>query len=648
MSALSPAVNNLWVVALSRLPIEYQSHLADNVVDDKPQASLQALLLLVQEKQRKSTEKRWKLRKRSGKVVFIRDLFEKIAHWINKFKEIGDTIVTYDPTHAALPWAGVRFLLHLAISDIELFGSVVEGVEIVSRLITRCGYHEAVYLAPIGRHTTDSGSLLKDTIIRLYVKILEYLAKSAEYFQRGTSKRILESLGTTPMKLEEQLNAVRQIESELHSVLQVVEGEQLSDIGNIVTSIHTSSEETTAAIGMIKQVMKSLEQPITRMVSHLVHFEGSMEHQEWLKLSKWLGNTNFRDQHEMIHRDLLLGTGDWIFNRPEYQQWQYSSSSSVLWLRGIPGCGKSKLCSLVVQNNLNRIEEVGVNAAPIAYFYCAKTSNRALLNPTTILGNILKQLAHSKTGQGIHHAVFEEYQRRKQSAERDGIDISPLTLEESGDLIVSVASDYPIQIYLDGIDELEDDRELLQVLNRIVEDSSNVVKVFISSRDAADVAFWLKNAVSLTITGADNSTDIACFVVRSVDTAIETKKLLKGRVSSELRQRLVSRLSDGAGSMFLWASLHFTQLCDSKRYKLEQDVLQALESLPVGLKETFDQIYQNIDEYPKQAKAVTKRIFGWLLAAQRPLSKQELIDAVSLYTDDDACSKGDFEVRFSQ
>ncbi|KAI0513325.1 hypothetical protein F5B22DRAFT_248616 [Xylaria bambusicola] len=624
MCAQSLVVTDLWAIAQSQLAVEHQSYLSYSAVGEKPQSPLQALLTLVQAQQKKAIEKRWK----------VRDILEKIAHWINKFKEIGDTIVTYDPTHAALPWAGVRFLLQLVISDIELFGSLVDGVEVVSRLITRCGYYEAIYLAPMAEPTAESRTLLKEAVIKLYVEILTYLAKATEYFRKGAHKRIIGSLVATSSKFETQLEAIRQKENELHAVFRVVEGEEVFRIGHMMGSLNTSTTEHTASLRAMRIAMESLEQPMTRAIGHLARFEEIIEEQEWSKLSQWLGNANFREQHELIFRDLLPGTGEWMFKRPEYQQWHYSSSSSVLWLRGIPGCGKSKLCSLAVEKSLIGNERTGTNAAPIAYFYCSKTNSRSPLTPTTILGSILKQLACSKTGGGVHRAVFEEHEQRKEGAKKDGMDISALTLEECGDLILSVASDYPIQIYLDGIDELDDSRELLEVLNRIVEDSTNIVKVFISSRDVADVAVWLKDTITIPITGSDNSPDIAKFVTRSVEAAIETKRLLKGRVSLELKEHLISSLSDGAGPMFLWASLHLTQLCDQKRYKLEQDVFTALKTLPVDLKRTFDQMYQNINNYPERAKQVTKRIFAWLLVAQRPLTKKELIDAVSEHIDE--------------
>jgi hypothetical protein len=36
---------------------------------------------------------------------------EKLLNWMDRFKEIGDIVVQFDPVHAALPWAAVRLLL---------------------------------------------------------------------------------------------------------------------------------------------------------------------------------------------------------------------------------------------------------------------------------------------------------------------------------------------------------------------------------------------------------------------------------------------------------------------------------------------------------------------------------------------------------
>jgi len=54
--------------------------------------------------------KDWKIQFK-GEEIVMRDVGMKILRWLDRFKEIGDIIAQYDPGHAALPWAGFRFLL---------------------------------------------------------------------------------------------------------------------------------------------------------------------------------------------------------------------------------------------------------------------------------------------------------------------------------------------------------------------------------------------------------------------------------------------------------------------------------------------------------------------------------------------------------
>ena len=60
----------------------------------------------------KKKEGLWKAKFR-GEEVVLQDVGMKILRWLDKFKQIGDTIVQFDPVHAALPWAGFRFLLQV-------------------------------------------------------------------------------------------------------------------------------------------------------------------------------------------------------------------------------------------------------------------------------------------------------------------------------------------------------------------------------------------------------------------------------------------------------------------------------------------------------------------------------------------------------
>jgi hypothetical protein len=79
---------------------------------------LNEVLAAAKEKREQCIRRQWRYKRSNGETVILRDLFDKILAWANKFKEIGDVVVQFDPVHTALPWAGVRFFLQVGKSAI--------------------------------------------------------------------------------------------------------------------------------------------------------------------------------------------------------------------------------------------------------------------------------------------------------------------------------------------------------------------------------------------------------------------------------------------------------------------------------------------------------------------------------------------------
>jgi hypothetical protein len=102
--------DSLWGKAVEALGGE-DKHNVDFNREDKL-AILKDVLDAVNEKKRICLENRWRYKK-GKKEIIIRDQLEKVTEWVNKFKEVGDNAMQYDPAHAALPWAGVRFFLQV-------------------------------------------------------------------------------------------------------------------------------------------------------------------------------------------------------------------------------------------------------------------------------------------------------------------------------------------------------------------------------------------------------------------------------------------------------------------------------------------------------------------------------------------------------
>ena len=97
----TPPARNLWDVAVTRLSDKEKAH-----IDLIPTAKLDELLSAVHGGIEECKQRQWTV-----KGIVLRDVFTKIAKWIEKFIEVGDVTVQYDPGHTALPWAALRFLL---------------------------------------------------------------------------------------------------------------------------------------------------------------------------------------------------------------------------------------------------------------------------------------------------------------------------------------------------------------------------------------------------------------------------------------------------------------------------------------------------------------------------------------------------------
>jgi len=100
--------NDLWTKAYHKLPDELQRCLGAGAAD-KLQILQDILQTAIQAKEAYMANQlklKW-----GNKEINVQETADRLVGWITKFKEVGDIAVQYDPVHATLPWAGVRFIL---------------------------------------------------------------------------------------------------------------------------------------------------------------------------------------------------------------------------------------------------------------------------------------------------------------------------------------------------------------------------------------------------------------------------------------------------------------------------------------------------------------------------------------------------------
>ena len=106
---------------------------------------------------------------------------------------------------------------------------------------------------------------------------------------------------------------------------------------------------------------------------------------------------------------------------------------------------------------------------------------------------------------------------------------------------------------------------------------------------------------------------------------ISKRLLLDGKVSKNLKARILETLINGAQGMFRWVEMSLEAL---SRIKYAPDFKQALGRLPSNLSGLYDIIYTHIDQTGTYGRHVAIKTLTWLLCAQRLLTAEELLAAV--------------------
>lgn len=162
---------------------------------------------------------------------------------------------------------------------------------------------------------------------------------------------------------------------------------------------------------------------------------------------------------------------------------------------------------------------------------------------------LVKQLSCLEVGSALQTPIVSMYNTRKQT----GFSSNSLGFEESLNLIISLTIAYSeTTIVVDALDECDPlkRRRFLHCLEKIIKDSSGLVKIFVSSRDDNDIVRQLDGVANLWIEAKDNKDDSERFVESEITRCIDSRELLDGVVNKDLREKIIESLTNGAQGMY--------------------------------------------------------------------------------------------------
>jgi hypothetical protein len=135
-----------------------------------------------------------------------------------------------------------------------------------------------------------------------------------------------------------------------------------------------------------------------------------------------------------------------------------------------------------------------------------------------------------------------------------------------------------------------------------------------------DTTLQVFQSVRLTFV-PDNRSDIEGFIDTELAHRLEDGSLVLGDPSLILDMH--DALLVGSKGMFLWVALQIASLCT---FQTDADIREALAHLPDDLSDIYNRLLQQ----QGPAQKYQKRIFEFIIAAQRPITTEELREALGV------------------
>ncbi|KAL8999176.1 MAG: hypothetical protein Q9169_001955 [Polycauliona sp. 2 TL-2023] len=405
----------------------------------------------------------------------------------------------------------------------------------------------------------------------------------------------------------------------------------LEGLVNVLYQVATPSDGGAGHWATTLFLEQENEAPFTASEAALRSTQESLVTLDRKDILEWLDAVKYDDEYEKIVSLHLKGTCEWIIKHPSFSEWENAqdseSGSRFLWIHGPAGFGKTVLSAWLIRY----IREI--LKLPVVCCFSSSHAQRTEDFDSVVRTWITHLAQHS-----INVLAQCQIMRR----EHGGLRASRGVIWS---LLKRVLSHFPSCVLaLDGLDEF---RDLNESRTRFLEDlklavASTRVKLLVTSRNEPDIEAQLSATATdplkytmfeCTLTSQNVASDLGLY---SQD--VVAKKF--PRQDDSYRDEISAQLADRADGMFLWIKLQQSQLRGSQNRKTIQRIV---EGMPHGLEQTYERNWKGIQELSEPDRNRAVDILRWLTFGTRPLTVQELVEAlvIGVDEDDEAFSEGD-------
>lgn len=330
---------------------------------------------------------------------------------------------------------------------------------------------------------------------------------------------------------------------------------------------------------------------------------------------------NDRDQLLRLKGSRVDGTCEWILTNEMYVSWRHSRSS-LLWISGGPGKGKTML-SIFLTQHFEHMAIKNSNINLLQYFCDNKDEKRR--NATAVIRSLILQLLQVKPE--LHKYILPSYKVQKQNLFSSS---SFDTLWRAFEGMVRDPITGTAYCILDGLDECEESSAelLLEKFQKLfIPPSTCYLNLIILSRDFPDIFQQTLMPFARIRLDPDADAEVYGDIDRFIATKVDELALLQ-RYPEQLRETVKAVFRDRAQGTFLWVGIVAQVLRKVKKSEVEA----TLKKFPRGLNGMYGRMLLQIEQ---DQRDIAAQILRWVVMAARPLTVTDLAAATNVVTSPD-------------
>ncbi|KAL2203308.1 ankyrin [Sarocladium strictum] len=330
------------------------------------------------------------------------------------------------------------------------------------------------------------------------------------------------------------------------------------------------------------------------------------------KIRKWLAPTQYDIAGGEYRKHLdshVEGTGSWLTSSDSYQQWLQSEEHGFLWVKGIPGSGKSVHAAKSIQS----LSEANPGC-PVLYFFFRQII-AANHEPQALVRDWMDQLLE----------YSPPLQKRLAEYVRDGARLSELTSTTLLEDIKKAFLSLPSKVFcvVDALDEMDIGHEVFfEELAALGTYRPRTVKVFVTSRPVPRVEVPLRKCASLVVRLDEDLVDNDIYTF--VRTTLETSDIPKGQWAT-----IAQAVPGKANGLFLYPRLAMDAFCQPGA-----EVSTVTSQLPADLNMLYTDLIQTHRHRSGVAESIQLLILQAITHAVRPLRLIELANLIMVLDPD--------------